>query len=217
MAVAAVLVLAGCGGGQRQDASEPSGNFPVDATASFPATQHVAGHTQLLVTVRNTGNKTIPALNVVICNVSCTSTAPGEGTSSANYANQNGVSFLAHSTLPVWVVDRPPDQHGCGYSCASGGAGGAASANANTWSIGQLPPGRTATFRWKVTALQPGHYTLAWQVEAGLNGKARAVVSGGGTPQGTLPVSISGTPVKSYVDNAGHIVGNPQVLDGPRR
>jgi hypothetical protein len=210
MAVAVAIALAGCGGGQPQDASEPSGNFPVDASASFPASQHITSHTQLVVTVRNTGNKTIPAVNVTICNISCTSTAPGEGTSSAQFANENGVSFLPHSTLPVWVVDRPPDPHGCGYSCASGGAGGASSSNANTWSLGQLPPGRTATFRWAVTAVRPGHHVVAWVVEAGLNGKARAVLSGGGTPTGTLPVTISKAPAKSYVNNAGQIVGKPQ-------
>ena len=35
--VMSALVIAGCGGGQRQDASEPNGKFPVDvSTASFP-------------------------------------------------------------------------------------------------------------------------------------------------------------------------------------
>ena len=79
----AALVLAGCGGGQRQDASEPSGNFPVTVTtATFPANQRLSEHAHLVLAIRNAGGKTIPNIAVTICNVTCAYPAPpGEGTS----------------------------------------------------------------------------------------------------------------------------------------
>ena len=38
----AALLASGCGGGERQDADEPSGTFKVDVSASFPAEQRLA-------------------------------------------------------------------------------------------------------------------------------------------------------------------------------
>src|SRR5438270_6281752 len=56
--VAASVVLSACGGGQRQDVSEPSGTFHVQVTtASFPTSQRLSQHTHLVIAVRNTGNK----------------------------------------------------------------------------------------------------------------------------------------------------------------
>ena len=76
----------------------------------------------------------------------------------------------------------------------------------NTWAYGRLTPGATATFDWAVTAVTTGRHTLAWVVGAGLNGKAKAVRSGGGTPSGTFTVSITGKPAEAYVNNNGQIV-----------
>src|ERR1700733_5859076 len=71
------LLLSACGGGARQDASEPSGNFPVVVTtASFPASQRLSGHSHFVLAIRNTGSKTIPNIAVTICNVTCAYPAP---------------------------------------------------------------------------------------------------------------------------------------------
>src|SRR5512132_314682 len=49
-ATALVLAATGCGGGARQDADEPSGQFEVAiATASFPARQRLAQPERLVV------------------------------------------------------------------------------------------------------------------------------------------------------------------------
>ena len=89
----------------------------------------------------------------------------------AQYLPMTGVA--SHSR-PVWVVDRPPGP--CDYSCKSGGAGSYFTAASNTWAAGELPPGHTATFTWGVTAVAGGAHTVAWQVSAGLYGKASALI-----------------------------------------
>ena len=49
-------------------------------------------------------------------------------------------------------------------------------------------------------------HVVAWQIAAGLNGKAKAVLAGGAKPHGTFKVSITSAPQQSYVNNNGQIV-----------
>lgn len=204
--LAAVLALAGCGSGTRQDANQPTGKFPVQVTAaSFPGFQRLAQHTNLVISVRNTGSKTIPNLAVTICNTTCGYPAPvGQGTSVAAFAQYLNQPGLASHSRPVWVVDRPPGQ--CGYSCANGGAGSDASAATNTWQGGPLKPGDSRTFNWAVTAVAPGKFVVAWEIAAGIYGGAKAVLSDGSTPSGKFAVTIAKAPAQSYVNDAGQVV-----------
>ena len=216
----ATLGLAACGGGQRQDAHEPSGKFTVQVvSASFPAAQRLSEHTHLRLVVHNTSGKTLPDLAVTICNVTCAFPAPpGEGTSAAAFGENLQMQGLAHPSRPVWVLDNPPGpcNSGCSANSSSGGGGpgGAVTAYANTWALGPLPAGRTAKFDFGVTAVKPGHHVVAWEVAAGLNGKAKAVLSDGSLPHGTFTVNISHAPAQTYVNNNGQIVttsqSNPQ-------
>jgi hypothetical protein len=65
-----VAGLTACGGGERQDESEPEGDFPVDITAAeFPPKQRLANSTDLLLSVENTGEDTVPNLAVTIFTV----------------------------------------------------------------------------------------------------------------------------------------------------
>ena len=57
-----------------------------------------------------------------------------------------------------------------------------------------------------MTAVAPGKHTVAWEVAAGLNGKARAVLANGSQPTGTFAVHISTAPPQTYVNNNGQIV-----------
>ena len=75
-------------------------------------------------------------------------------------------------------------------------------AYSNTWALGPLAPNKTATFIWRVTAVQPGLHIVAWEVAAGLNGKAKAV----GTRNGHIAILIRKAPAKTYVTNSGKIV-----------
>jgi hypothetical protein len=135
---------AGCGGGQRQDKNEPSGNFAVEVTgASFPAKQTLAEPTKLSIAVKNTDSKALP-------NVAVTVDSFSKATKDASLADPN---------RPVWIVDAGP-------------AGGD-TAYVNTWALGALAPGATRTFTWKVTAMQAGTQTVHYTISPGLNGKAK--------------------------------------------
>jgi hypothetical protein len=207
--LAAALSLSACGGGTRQDASEPNGNFTVSVpTATFPASQRLAQRSHLVIAVRNDSSKTIPNVAVTICNVTCSYPAPpGQGSSAGAFARDLNQPNLANPSRPIWVVDQPPGE--CIYSCLSGGPGGAVTAYSNTWALGPLRPGATATFNWAVTAVKPGRHTVAWEVAAGLNGNAKAVLSDGSTPRGTFAVTINNAPQQSHVNDQGQVVPGP--------
>ena len=206
--VVATLALVACGSsGSDQASHEPSGNFKVSvASATFPASQRLAERTHLVIAVRNTGTKAIPNLAVTICNVTCAYNAPsGQGTSAQAFAQDLNQPYLANASRPIWIVDRPPGP--CLYSCKNGGAGAYVTAYSNTWALGhKLAPGHTATFDWGVTAVWAGKHVVAWQVAAGLNGNAKAVLADGSQPGGTFAVHIVSAPQQSYVNSAGKVV-----------
>jgi hypothetical protein len=208
----AALVLSACGGGQRQDAQEPAGKFKVQiTTASFPTSQRLSEHTHFVLAVHNVSGKTLPDVAVTVCNVTCAYPAPpGEGTSAAAFAQNLQMQGLAHPSRPVWVVDNPPGP--CNVGCAAnsssggGGPGGAVTAYSNTWALGQLRPGQTAKFDWGLTAVAPGRHVVAWEVAAGLNGNAKAVLADGSLPHGKFTVTVHTAPAQTYVNNNGQIV-----------
>lgn len=199
--IGAALALGACGGGSRQDANEPSGNFPVQVVnATWPGAQRLAQHTHLIITVKNAGTKAIP-------NIAVTITDPKWGTSVQAFGRHVSQVGLASHSRPVWIVDHAPDPGGgCGFSCSQGGPGGAATAYANTWALGRLAPHHTATFNWALTAVAPGTHVVRYRIAAGLNGKAKAQLSGGGIPQGSFTVKVSSKPAQTYVTGSGQIV-----------
>jgi len=212
MVVAMALGVAACGSsGPRQDASEPDGSFPVQVTAAtFPGRQVLSQHTHMVLTIRNAGSHAIPNLAVTVCPGTCAYPAPpGQGTSSAVFDSNLGSDALNNPSTPVWIVDHPPGP--CAYSCQGGGAGSYATAYPDTWALGHpLAPGHTATFDWGVTAVKAGRFVVAWQVAAGLTGKARAVSAGSNAaPQGRFTVEVSHTPTQAYVNDNGQIVTTP--------
>jgi hypothetical protein len=218
--ICAALLLTACGGGQSQDAQEPSHKFAVQiTTASFPASQRLSEHTHLVLSVHNVSGQALPDVAVTICNVTCAFPAPrGEGTSAAAFAENLQMQGLAHPSRPVWVVDNPPGPCNTGCTADSpsggGGPGGAVTAYSNTWALGRLAAGQTAKFDFGVTAVKPCRHVVAWEVAAGLNGKAKAVLQNGSLPHGTFTVNISKAPAETYVNNNGQIVttakSNPQ-------
>jgi hypothetical protein len=210
------LTFAGCGGGSSQTSSGPSGGFKVDvAAASFPATQHLAQHADMVIVIRNPGTKAIP-------NIAVTITDAGDGTGAQAFGEVLHVPGLAYRSRPVWILDQAPcpanasDITSTG-ECAptvggvaqTGGPGGAVTAYSNTWAMGRLRAGHSATFRWGVTAARPGVHVIHYQVAAGLSGKARAVYAGGQPLTGTFVVKIVSTPQQAYVNDAGKIVVVP--------
>jgi hypothetical protein len=185
-------VVAGCGGGEKQDADEPSGNFPVDVVkATFPANQRLAEKTELQIAIRNAGNKAVPNVAVTVESDEADQTA-----AAAAFAEASEQAGLADSSRPVWVLDDGPK--------------GGITAYTNTWALGTLKPNQTKTFVWRVTAVKPGVHAIKYKIAAGLDGKAKAVKAGGNEePEGTFSVNISNKPANARVGPNGQVIVEP--------
>ncbi|UJA19507.1 hypothetical protein HJD18_04320 [Thermoleophilia bacterium SCSIO 60948] len=202
------IVLAACGGEERQDAREPSGRFPVDVSeAKFPREQTLADEAYLVLSVDNEGDKQIPDLAVTVWTEEAGSDSdPADGSFSIR-SDQPG---LANPNRPVWILeegfpkklpagvqireleDRPP--------------GGTEVAQTNTFSFGPVAPGDEMTMVWKLGAVEAGTYTVRYEVSAGLTGEARAVTLGGEPVEGQFTAEISDKPAQSRVNDAGRVV-----------
>ena len=90
----------------------------------------------------------------------------------------------------MWVVNEGPT--------------GGDSAATNTWALGRLGAGETKTFTWKVTAVEPGDYTIALPHLPRPNGKAK--LASGGRTDGSFKVTIDDKPVPARVDDDGNVV-----------
>jgi hypothetical protein len=217
-ALVAGITVSACGSGAPQDASEPTGNFQVSATAHWITSQRLSQHSVLIITATNTGTKPIPDVAVTISDASSSGGNPAPA-----FQRLLNMPGLANQARPVWIIDQAPDPtgHPCpqnadvetytgpNYSTCVGGPGGAATAYDNTWALGQLPPGHSASFGWHLTSVQSGTYVVNWRIAAGLNGKAKAVTASGGPPTGSFTVTIAKPPQQAYVNNAGQIVNTP--------
>lgn len=185
VALASVL-LVGCGGGQRQDASEPKGTYRLEvADARFPTSQAIAQSATMSIRVRNADSKAAPNVAVTVETAPGT---PGQGTSP--FGQRSNDPRLSDPDRPVWVVDEGPK--------------GGDSAATNTWALGPLKPGQTREFRWKVTAVEPGSYTIRYRISPGIEGRAR--LAHGGRTDGSFRVQIQDKPVPASVDDNGNVV-----------
>jgi hypothetical protein len=197
LVLAFAIALGGCGGGgTRQDADEPAGKFPVEiVTSSFPTRQHLAQTSLLRIGVENSGQKKVPALAITI-SLDKNAIHPF-----SIFDKQPG---LADPDRPVWVLENDYPRLVGETSTA-----GAETANDKTFNFGPLKPGKSVNAVWKVTPVQPGVYTLDYQVDAGLEGKAKAVTSDGGPPTGSFVVKISDQPPNTVVNDNGEVVQVP--------
>lgn len=212
------LVLAACGGastgsagaGQSTttSASASRASFPVAVTARFPARQHLAEPTRLVVAVRNAGHRALPDVAVTVCNLSCApSSRSDQGTSAQAFGHDiNSAPNTADPSRPLWIIDHAPGD--CHFHCdrPGGQAGSAVTASSNTWALGRLAPGQTARFAWSVTAISAGRHIVAWQVAGDLTGAARATTSGGAIPHGSFTVRVSRRPPSYHVTPSGRVV-----------
>jgi hypothetical protein len=183
----ASALAAGCGGAAQQDASEPQGAFTVRVThASFPSRQSVAREERLVLSVRNTSARAAPNVAVAVNSFEYVS----------NYPN------LAARERPVWVVDHGPGpQPRTPVETVQADApGGGTTATYDVWALGPLAAGATRSFVWHVTPVKPGLHTVTYRVYAGLNGRARAQLRGGGVPTGSFKVAIASRPPATHVN-----------------
>ena len=186
VALATTVLVAGCGGSPRQDEDEPSGSYRLEVTgARFPASQSIAQTAQMVVRVRNADSKAAPNVAVTV------ETDPAKaGSGTVAFGQRVDDDRLSDPERPVWVVDEGPT--------------GGDSAATNTWALGRLGAGETKTFTWKVTAVEPGDYTIKYRISPGLNGKAK--LASGGRTAGSFKVTIDDKPVPARVDDDGNVV-----------
>jgi len=184
IAAAALLAasISGCGGGEAQDANEPTGNYEVEISkVSFPRRQGLGETSQLKITVQNVGQNEIPDITMTVNGLNYRTTEPG----------------VADPVRPVWVINAGPINGTTAY--------------VNTWALGPLAAGDERSFIWSLSATQPGTRTLEYRAGAGLNGKALAVNAAGGAVAGTLTVNVTRRPQDSTVDPAtGEVVQQGQ-------
>jgi hypothetical protein len=212
---AVTLAIAGCGGSSPESTSPTTGDasmagsggdsYPVAVRTSFPRRQSLSQRTQMVITVRNTGHRTIPNVAVSVCNTTCSAQAKrGQGTTVQAFSYAIGKApNLANASRPIWIVLRAPGK--CGYSCRNLGPGAAVTAYSNTWALGRLAPGHTARFVWTVTAVKSGRFTVAWEVAAALNAPNRASLESGRPARGTLVANVLTKPPRYVVGPGGKV------------
>jgi hypothetical protein len=179
------LGLTGCGGGERQDADEPEGQYALEITkAEFPEEQSIAERSTLTIGVRNADTKTVPNVAVTL------ETAPPKpGGAAGAFAQAREEAGLADPSRPVWILDAGPEGGDTAYT--------------NTWALGPLEAGETRTFMWEVTAVQAGDYTVDYTVAPGLDGKAKLSGTAG---SGSFDVTVDDAPPAARVDDDGNVV-----------
>jgi hypothetical protein len=169
-----VLAVSGCGGGEKQDAKEPKENFPVKlVSATFPQNQSLAKDSTMEIVVQNAGQKMIPTISVT---VKC---GPGLGGSFSTAASDTDA---ADPERPQFVVNKIPTATERVNPPLDPAPLERSSAYVDTYPLGPLGAGHSATFRWDVSAVKAGPYRLCWRVNAGLYGKAKAVPASDGGP-----------------------------------
>jgi hypothetical protein len=108
---------------------------------------------------------------------------------------------LADASRSVWILEN-------GYPKYVGetAPAGADAAQTKTFSFGPLEAGQTKNIVWRLTPVIAGTYTIDYRIEAGLEGKAKAVTNGDSPAEGEFVVQISDTPPQTRVDDSGKVV-----------
>jgi hypothetical protein len=202
-ALALASSVSACGGGERQDVTEPSGSFPVQVTkAKFPHHQRLAETSDLELAIKNVGDQTIPDLAVTIYT--------GDTKADRPFNVPLNESNLSNPNRPVWILEnRYPKLLGAGVTVKNvdhAPSAGAAAAQTDTFQFGAVPPGERKDVDWRVTAVRAGTYTVHYEVAAGLEGKAKAVTADGSPVKGEFVVTITSKPPQTCVNDAGQIV-----------
>jgi len=164
--------------------------------ASFKTEQHIGQTYRMLLGIRNSSRKTIPALTVNI------SIKGKEGqTSTLPFAIHDPQPGLAQPDRPVWVLAAHYPK-----LLASSAPGGAETSNQKTFDFGPLKAGATTEVVWKLSAVKTGTYTLLYSIDAGLSGAAKAKTSSGAAPGGSFTVKISNAPRDTEVSSRGEVL-----------
>ena len=193
LSAATLVALAGCGGGgERQDANEPEGDYKVEVVeASFPTDQKLAKRSELVIVVRNADTKQIPNIAVTMKGLDYRKDDPD----------------LADQRRPQFVVNGKFKNFGNIEDAQAQTPGGVENPTyVDTWALGPLEPGESKKFRWDVTAVVAGPYELSYKVAAGLDGKARAIDDTGEAPQGVFTGTVSDEAPQTRIADDGKTI-----------
>jgi hypothetical protein len=214
--VALAGALAACGGGSSSDANEASGTYRVDVVnAEFPTRQRIGQTSQLRIGVRNSSEKTVPAVAVTI------SIGGKAGqTSSLPFGIHDPQPELAQPDRPVWVLaEGSPRIAGSSNPTVAGDVknpGGAETSSPKTFDLGSLGPGKAVEGIWTLSAVKAGRYTVLYGVEGGLSGEAKAKTASGVRPGGSFVVRVSERPPNTEVTDSGQIVEIGKAKNGSK-
>ena len=219
---ATLLLVAGCGGGERQDKDEPKGNFPVEVvSAEFPQEQKLAKDSKMAITVRNPGSKEIPVISVT---VECPGSKSGSqdedgeasggsgGSPSGSGSQGGGFNYrsafpgVADPSRPQFVVNTIPTRTPRNDDRGRLDPLERSSSYVSTFPLGKLAPNREVTFVWDVTAVKSGPYKICWKVNAGLDGKAKAVPHQGEPISGAFTGTVSDVAPDARIGDDGRTV-----------
>lgn len=167
--VAIAIPLAGCGGGEPQDANAPSGSWSVVVEEwKFPKRQFLGTPTDFVLKVRNTDTTAIPQLIVTV-----------EGLRMR--VKQVGA---ASEIRPIWLTSEVDYAQTTPYN----------SALASSFNLGPLEAGAVKTYRLDLTPLRRGTHEVGYKLAGDLFGKAE-IVNGDDEPAAdTRTVAIDPTP-----------------------
>jgi hypothetical protein len=204
------VAVSACGDDkERQDADEPSGDFPVAVDAAkFPTDQRLAQTSDLRLEIENTGSDQVPNLAVTIWT--------GDEKGGGSFSVRSGQPGLSDPNRPVWILESgfpklatSPDESVADLDAAP--PAGADVAQTDTFAFGPLDAGESKDIVWRVTPVQAGTYTLHYELAAGLNGKAVAVAEDGSSPvEGEFVVTITDKPARATVGANGDVqIENP--------
>jgi hypothetical protein len=187
-----IIGLGACGSNKPQDENEPKGRFKVDVTrATFPEQQKLAKRSNLVITVHNSGDKTVPNVAVTV--------------NGFYYRSSN--RELADPTRPIFVINGKPKSIGTLPEEVEDAPEGGETAYVGTWALGPLRRGHDKTFRWSVTAVKAGPFRIKYTVAAGLNAKAKAVDASGRRPEGVFAGTVQEkAPISRVADDGETVV-----------
>ena len=215
----AAIAVSGCGASKRQSADEPKGNFPVEVEyASFPTQQRLATTSNMVIQVRNPGEKKIPVISVT---VKCKRQSKGGSGGSPSGGDSGGFAYrttqrgVADPARPRFIVNRLPTRTPRVYDQGRLDPLERSSSYVDTYPLGSLKPGDSVTFRWNVTAVKSGPFRVCWRVNAGLDGKAKAVRSDSGMPiRGAFEGEVADRPPQSHIAEDGTTVLEGEAVSG---
>lgn len=191
------LSLAACGSESSSDANEGEGTYRVKVTkAAFASDQRVGNSYRMVLGVRNDSKKTIPALTV---NISIEG-KEGEG-STLPFGIRDPQPELAQPDRPVWVLSAHFPKL-VNFTAPAG----AETSNPKTFDFGPLKASETIEVVWLLNAVKPGRYAVAYNIDAGLNGVAKADTGNGTAPGGSFAVEINRAPYNTTVSPRGEVL-----------